>query len=346
MNEIDDTASAENALAMRPVSEMDLSRQIEADIRLAQLMAKARFMLPAHFHNQPAECLGVVRISRLWNMDPYMVAQKTSIINNRLMYEGQLINAAINNSRAMAERLRFTFDGEGESRTCTATGRIKGESEAREVTVGMPQQGQARNSPLWKGSQADKDQQLTYKAARVWARRHAPELTLGIYAPEDDWSDEEPEKVAQKDANQKAVQSRVSLLETAPAQEIDVTSEDFFVSKEPVPAGHVREEIQEGKTYPAGSIPREDMTIDVPEGNQQKPAETLDFTDPEPEKEINATGREISDNPEDRKNPSEDCKTCGGRQIVEDSEGKGPCPSCQKPKQGPQPEDVDDEFQF
>lgn len=345
MDDINDTAAAENALAIRPVSEMDLSRQIEADIRLAQLMAKARFMLPAHFHNQPAECLGVVRISRLWNMDPYMVAQKTSIINNRLMYEGQLINAAINNSRAMAERLRFTFDGENETRTCTATGRIKGESEAREVTVGMPQQGQARNSPLWKGSQADKDQQLTYKAARVWARRHAPELTLGIYAPEDDWNDPEPDVKAKADSNQKAVSNRVQLLETAPAQEVDVTADDFFTSKpEPVPAGHEREELELGKTYPAGSIPREDMTIDVPKGNQSKPAETLDFTDKEPEKEI--TGRQITDSPEDRKEETV-CGRCGGRGIVEDGDTKGPCPDCHpKPKQDQQPEDVDDEFQF
>ena len=279
-NELENTAAADNALQLRPVSEMDLSARMDADIRMAQLMAKAKYTLPKHFHNSPGECLAVIMIARDWNMNPYMVAQKTSIINNRLMYEGQPINAAIKNSRAMAERLRYKFDGEGTNRTCTCYGRIKGENEPREVTVGTPHGNQAKNSPLWNGSSADIDQQLTYKAARVWARRHAPELMLGVYAPEDDWHEEEPEKVQKKAANEKAVENRVALLDSSPTQEIDVTDEDFFTSRpEPVPAGHERE---------------------------------------------------INDNPEDRKGPEQEtiCGTCGGRGIVEDDEGKSPCPSC------------------
>ena len=39
-----------------------------------------------------------------------------------------------------------------------------------------------KNSPLWKG---DPQQQLGYYSARAWARRHFPELLLGVYTREE-----------------------------------------------------------------------------------------------------------------------------------------------------------------
>lgn len=316
MTSIEDDTQANNALQIKPSNQLEFGTQIQQDINLAQLMAKAKLILPRHFHNAPAECLGIIRISRLWNMDPYMVAQKTSVINNRLMYEGQLINAAINNSQAMAERLRFVFDGEGEARSCTAVGVLKGESEKREVTVGIPKQGQARNSPLWSGTAHDIDQQLTYKAARVWARRHAPELTLGIYAPEDDWSDSTtPEQKEVKQQNESLVQARLKKLETSPVIDNnapDVTDEDFF------------EDAQE------------------------------------PQK--SGAGRNITDNPEDSKEPEEeteiviDCNRCGGKGLIvseetdpetgEVTEAKNPCPNCAPKKRKPKQGNNDTEFDF
>lgn len=287
----------DDAPEMAPVPSTALkgySDSMDSAVHFAQLMAKARSVLPGHLQNKPGECLAIVMLARDWNMNPYSVGMKTSIINNRLMFEGQLVNAIINNSRALAERLRYEFEGEGANRKCTATGRIRNEPETREVTVGMPGPGEATNSPLWKGSQEQKDQQLTYKAARVWARRHVPEVLLGVYTPEDDWKD------VQADTTDKgAIQNRVMALETAPANVIDVPQGgDDFVDK-PAPIY-----IQKDGTTMQGNT-----AIGGP-GQE----------------------RQISTNPEDRK-PQYKCATCEDTQVVEETDLSGkvrklPCYIC------------------
>jgi len=65
-----------------------------------------------------------------------------------------------------------------------------------------------KNSPLWK---SDPDQQLGYYSARSWARRHFPELLLGVYtqeemaaAPPRDITPQEPTAMQRKIAAAKA----------------------------------------------------------------------------------------------------------------------------------------------
>lgn len=180
---------AGTALEPLPSNKLQMGGDLTEMVQVAQLMAKARVALPAHLHNSPGECLAIVMQSRDWNMNPFAVGQKTSIINGRLMYEGQLVQAAVNNARILAERFDYKFEGAGEQLTCTATARIKGDKEVKSVTIGMPKATEARNSPLWK---SNPEQQLTYKATRVWVRRYAPEIMLGVYTPEDDWAEREP----------------------------------------------------------------------------------------------------------------------------------------------------------
>ncbi len=198
--------------------------EYESFTKMAQLMAKARASLPEHLHNNPGDCLAIVMMATRWGMNPYMVGQKTSVINKRLMYEGQLVAAIVNASGALSGRFRYTYTGQGNDRICTCTGTIRGESEERTVEVGMPSAGQAANSPLWKGTQSDKDQQLSYKAARVWVRRHAPEVLLGVYTPEDDWTNDDKPVVAEVIANQQDAFTMKALENKIPAEPIIFTA--------------------------------------------------------------------------------------------------------------------------
>ncbi len=57
---------------------------------------------------------------------------------------------------------------------------MRGEEKPREVEVSLAS---ARtDNEHWRKSP---DQMLTYHGARVWARRHAPEVMLGVYSPEE-----------------------------------------------------------------------------------------------------------------------------------------------------------------
>lgn len=148
-------------------------------IRLAEAMARAK-MVPAHLQGSPGDCLMVVEQAGRWGMSPFAVAQCTSVIQGKLMFEGKLVAAALHTSGALATRLDYTYSGEGADRAVTVSATLAGETGPRAVLVRLADARTANK--VWT---TQPDQQLAYHGARVWARRYAPEVMLGVYAPEE-----------------------------------------------------------------------------------------------------------------------------------------------------------------
>jgi hypothetical protein len=170
------------ALSIEPVPGFALvPRSMTEAIDLAKLMATSR-LLPKHFNGSPADALLVIEQSIRWRMSPFAVAQATHIVNGRLGYEAKLIAAACYHLDALERRLEIAWDGDGNNRRCTVTGRFRGDPNPRvkvSPTIGsIP----VKNSPLWK---SDPDQQLAYFTIRAWARLYAPDVILGVYDPSD-----------------------------------------------------------------------------------------------------------------------------------------------------------------
>jgi hypothetical protein len=148
-------------------------------IKLAEMMASAK-LVPKDLQKSPADCLMVIQQAIRWQMDPFAVAQECSVIQGKLMYSGKLVAAVINTRGNLIERLSFTYTGNGDTRTITVSGRLASEAAPRTVTVALKD---ARtNNNVWR---TQPDQQLMYHGARVWARRHTPELMLGVWSPEE-----------------------------------------------------------------------------------------------------------------------------------------------------------------
>jgi hypothetical protein len=143
------------------------------------MMARGK-LVPSHLHNSPGDCLMVIEASMRWQMSPFAVAQCTSVIQGKLMFEGKLVAAALNASGILSSRLDYEFSGAGQQRAVIVRGTLRGETKPREVTVFLAD-AKTSNS-LWT---KQPDQQLVYAGTRVWARRHAPEVMLGVYAPEE-----------------------------------------------------------------------------------------------------------------------------------------------------------------
>jgi hypothetical protein len=148
-------------------------------MQLATMMASAK-LVPAALQKSPADCLMVIQQAIRWQMDPFAVAQECSVIQGKLMHSGKLVAAVINARGGLADRLSFSYEGQGDDRTITVSGRVSGEAEPRTVTVRLRDAKTANR--VW---QTQPDQQLMYHGSRVWARRHAPELMLGVYSPEE-----------------------------------------------------------------------------------------------------------------------------------------------------------------
>ena len=169
-----------NANAIVPTgSNALMPTNMESAFQLAEMMAKWK-TAPSHLHNSPGDCLMIVEQAMRWGMSPFAVAQCTSVIQGKLMFEGKLVAAALNASGILASRLEYNFTGEGAQRAVIVRGTLRGETKPRDVTVFL--QDAKTSNTLWA---KQPDQQLVYAGTRVWARRHAPEVMLGVYAPEE-----------------------------------------------------------------------------------------------------------------------------------------------------------------
>jgi hypothetical protein len=127
-----------------------------------------------------ANCLRVVEQAARWGLSPFAVMDSASVVKGRLMWEGKLIAAAIKTS--LNVRLRYAYEGEGECRKVTVSGIIDGIEET--ITGTVADWKTKREGSPW-DNLANRDQMLAYRGARQWARRHAPEVILGIYAPDE-----------------------------------------------------------------------------------------------------------------------------------------------------------------
>jgi hypothetical protein len=168
-----------NALTLTAPTAALVGTSMGEAMQLASMMADSK-LVPAHLQGRPADCLMVVMQASRWRMDPFAVAQATNLVQGKLGYEGKLVAAAVHTSGVLMGRLAFDYTGEGERRTVHVTGTLRGEAEPRSVSVVYASA--KTTNQHWAKSP---DQMLAYHGARVWARRHAPEVMLGVYAPEE-----------------------------------------------------------------------------------------------------------------------------------------------------------------
>jgi len=145
-------------------------------IRFAEVMCRADIALPQHLRGNAGACMAVALQALEWQMSPFAVASKSYSVGGRIAYEAQLIAAVVNTRSGIKGRLRYEYLGEGNELSCRVTGILDGqECEYETPPIGAIT---VKNSPLWK---SDPRQQLGYFAARSWARRHCPEVILGVY---------------------------------------------------------------------------------------------------------------------------------------------------------------------
>lgn len=153
---------------------------------MANLMSASGQMVRDFYRGNPGDCAALIMICQPYGFNPFMASWKTYKASKSadapVSFEGQLVNAMVNQSAPVRGRLKYSYDGEGPTRRCTVTGVDRETGDDITYTSPMLKDIKVKNSPLW---QADPDQQLGYFSARSWARRHFPELLLGVYTREE-----------------------------------------------------------------------------------------------------------------------------------------------------------------
>ena len=149
---------------------------------MAEKMAEATVTIPAHLQKKPGDCYAITLQALQWRLNPFVVAQKTHIVNGHLGYEAQLVIAVLQSSGAIKGSFKYEYRGEGVALECRAGAVIAGETE---ITWGewlADAAVKTKNSPLWK---TNPKQQLAYLQAKNWARIYCPGAILGVYTPDE-----------------------------------------------------------------------------------------------------------------------------------------------------------------
>lgn len=166
------------AAALQPLGASLIPQNMDQAMRMAEMMARSK-LLPEHLRN-PSDALLVIEQAMRWQMSPFAVGQATAMVKGRLFFEGKLVAAALHSSGALRTRLDYAYRGAGADRTVTVSAVLAGEDAPR--TVDVRHADAATDNAHWRKSP---DQMLAYHGARVWARRYAPEVMLGVYSPEE-----------------------------------------------------------------------------------------------------------------------------------------------------------------
>jgi hypothetical protein len=148
-------------------------------MQLCRELSTAR-LVPTHFQKSPADLfLASITIERL-GLDFFLTIGECYMVGNKLGFSGKLAQAMLNTSGRLAELIDHRYEGDGDDRTITTTGRIDKEAEPRVIKVRL---GDAKTkNENWTKIP---DQMLAYYAARTWGRRHMPEVLLGMQFKEE-----------------------------------------------------------------------------------------------------------------------------------------------------------------
>lgn len=155
---------------------------MDAMMRAAEMMAAGRATVPKHLQSNPSDCMAVIMQAMQWNMNPFVVAQKTHLVNGQLGYEAQLVNAVVQSSGAITGRFHYEYKGQGSELECRVGAVIAGESE---ITWGewlKMSDVTTKNSPLWK---TNPRQQMGYLQVKNWTRAYTPGALLGVYTSDE-----------------------------------------------------------------------------------------------------------------------------------------------------------------
>lgn len=149
-----------------------------------------------------ANCFRVANQAIRWGFDPFAVADASYVVGGKLGYEGKLVAAVINARAGVVRPLRYEHSGSGDGRKVLVIGRLQGEDEDRtvELTVG---QAKTKND-MWT---KDPDQKLCYSGAIRWARRHKPEVIMGVL------TDDDLDRIGAKDAEPSTIEQLVENVE-------------------------------------------------------------------------------------------------------------------------------------
>jgi hypothetical protein len=150
--------------------------------QMALRMSKGRATVPKHLQDNEGDCWAIIMQALQWKMNPFVVAQKTHVVNGTLGYEAQLVLAVAEASGAIEGHFHYQYDGEGPELRCRVGAILRGDKDITWNEWLSLSSVKVKNSPLW---QTNQKQQMGYLQGKNFCRAYAPGAILGIYTPDE-----------------------------------------------------------------------------------------------------------------------------------------------------------------
>lgn len=150
--------------------------------QMALRMSKGRATVPKHLQDNEGDCWAIIMQALQWKMNPFVVAQKTHVVNGTLGYEAQLVLAVAEASGAIEGHFHYQYDGEGPELRCRVGAILRGDKDITWNEWLSLSSVKVKNSPLW---QTNPKQQMGYLQGKNFCRAYAPGAILGIYTPDE-----------------------------------------------------------------------------------------------------------------------------------------------------------------
>lgn len=169
-----------------PLSYLLDTARFEHLYRIAQVLARSA-LTPKHLkaatpEETTANCFRVVNQAMRWGFDPFAVADESYVVGGKLAYQGKLAAAVVNSRAGLKGPLTPVYTGKENSpeRTVEISGTFKDDATPKTIKISVAQV--KTDNKMW---QTNPDQKLFYTGATMWARRHCPEILLGVLTDHD-----------------------------------------------------------------------------------------------------------------------------------------------------------------
>lgn len=146
---------------------------------LADKFSKSE-LCPEQFKGKTQDCFIALQIATRIGVDPFLALQNIQVIRGKPTWSAQFIISLVNERGPFSDRIKFETKGEGNELAVTAYATLKETGEVAKATVSIAMavaEGWVSKNTKYKTMP---EQMLCYRSAVFLARRHCPELLLGM----------------------------------------------------------------------------------------------------------------------------------------------------------------------
>jgi hypothetical protein len=188
LTKLSEKSQVEMAQAQRFLEVVMDATKFEVVMRLAEMYASSQFG-PLAYRDKIANCIVAIEMSWHLRVATPVFMSNTYEVHNKIGMEAKLAIALANERGPFDDAIRFRYEGEGDSRSCTAWARLAKSGDLCEAKVDWAMVvAEGWNKPK-KGTPSKwmtiPEQMFAYRSSTFLIRRYCPGVLMGMHTTDE-----------------------------------------------------------------------------------------------------------------------------------------------------------------